>query len=389
MYCPKCMIEIQYNSETACPNCATPLVEKPQASENAFIGQTSNQGHAAFEPDDIMRNATPHADFASPSQASRDASDMHSLFTQDTPYQNETEQSFELNAVFQQMLDAETDPSYAVSNEQERDGNGSTYSTSSDQNTSRKLLDTAFEEIDNDDETASTPGGKSLAIFAVLGALILVGVIGAGIYYLKHIPGHEALMQKPERILTFPSANTPAPTLKSSRTAEQQGETAQAPGEQYSPQALHKAQEQQTPAAGIQQNNQSAPGLVAAAQETAQALPAQVDSKPAQKKEALPGGNDTTQSSTAAFTSNSLTDSGAGSHVLLCGSFQDKNKALNLAKKIKAQGYPAFVEKADIESKGVWYRIKIAGFSSKNAAEKARDELKRKLKLEAVVTKRK
>jgi cell division septation protein DedD len=74
--------------------------------------------------------------------------------------------------------------------------------------------------------------------------------------------------------------------------------------------------------------------------------------------------------------------------MLLCGSFQNKDKALNLAEKIKSKGYPAFVEKADLGPKGVWYRIKIAGIS-KDAAEKTRDELKIKLKIDAIIAQRK
>jgi cell division protein FtsN len=77
------------------------------------------------------------------------------------------------------------------------------------------------------------------------------------------------------------------------------------------------------------------------------------------------------------------------SYVLLCASFQNKEKALRQAAKIRAKGYAPSVEKADLGSRGVWYRIKISGFNSKDTAEKARRELNKTLKLEAVIAKRK
>jgi cell division septation protein DedD len=91
------------------------------------------------------------------------------------------------------------------------------------------------------------------------------------------------------------------------------------------------------------------------------------------------------QNDRVSSSANSRTNSDSGSYLLLCGSFQGREKALKLAAKIKAKGYMPFVEKADLGSKGIWYRIKIAGFDTKGAAEKVRDALNRKLKVAAIV----
>ena len=351
MYCPNCMIEIQHNSEGTCPYCSTPLAQKPPLPKSQ---------EEVFFLEDEMDNTV-----------------------------GEKIGGDKVDAAFRQILDAHTGQSEDISVEQAIDADVSNTSWGSQQHDSQQLLDKAFEESTTDDEPATTPSVISLAISLVLGALLLVCVIGAGIYYLNHIPAHETIMQKPERILSLPSSNAPAPTFKNSLAAEQQSQSAKAQSSQDVAQALQDGLAQQTPAAGVGQKSSSSTGESAPLQPASQSPPEQMPAQARQKNDTVAGGNNTQQSSKAASLINSVTDSGTSSHMLLCGSFQDKNKALNLAKKIKAKGYPAFVEKADLELKGIWYRIKIGGYSSKNAAEKVRDELKVKLKLEAVVAKQK
>ncbi len=387
MYCPKCMIEIQYNSDMTCPYCTTPLVEKSPQSDDPPMDNKSNHPNTSFEAQSIIRDAQPHNNFASVLQESQEK--VYFLDDEIDEAVGETIGIDKVDAVFRQILDAKAGPSDDVSAGHAIESTGSNTSTSSHQNNSQQLLDKAFEEIDTDDESTTAPSAKSLAITLVLGALVLVCVFGTGIYYLNHIPAHEAIIQKPDKILSLPSANAPAPILKNSRGAEQHSPAAITHTTQDVSQAVQDGLADQTQGAGVQQKNSSPPGEFAAPQATSPALPEQINSQPQQKNEAMTGGTETQQKSSAASAMHTVTNSGTGSHILLCGSFQDKNKALNLAKKIKDKGYPAFVEKADLELKGIWYRIKVAGFSSKIAAEKARDELKGKLKLEAVVAKQK
>ena len=383
MYCPKCMIEIQYNSDMTCPYCTTPLVEKSPQLDDPPLNNTSRQPHTSFEAQSIILDTEPHNNFASVLQESQEK--VYFLEDEHNEAVGETIGIDTVDAVFRHILDAKTGPSDDVSAGHAIESTGSNNNTISHQNNSQKLLDKAFEEIDTDDESATTPSVKSLAITLVLGTLLLVGVIGTGIYYLNYLPAHEAIMQKPEKTLSLPSSNAPAPTFKSARVVDEQSPAAITHTEQDVSRAVQDGVADQTQGAGVEQNNSPPPGEFAAPQAATPAQPEQMNSQPQQKNEALTAGTHTQQKSPAASAMNTAANSGAGSHILLCGSFQDKNKALNLAKKIKDKGYPAFVEKADLELKGVWYRIKIAGFNSKNAAEKARDELKGKLKLEAVV----
>jgi len=381
------MIEIQFTSEMTCPYCTTPLVEKPPLSHDNRFDNTGKKGHAAFDAEDIIRDAAPHANSASVLQELQEK-----IYFFEDEIDDDVGERIGIDkadAAFREILDAKTGTANDISAEHIIESTGRSNSASSYQNNSQKLLDKAFEDIDTDDESTTTPSVKSLAITLVLGTLLLAGVIGTGIYYLNYLPAHEATMQKPEKILSLPSSNAPAPTLKSARVAEQESPAAITHTPQDISQAAEKVLADQTQPTVEQQKNSSPPGEFAAAQTTSQTLPKEMQSLPRQKNEAVPGGTDIQQSSSAASSMNSVTNSGTGSHILLCGSFQDKNKALNLAKKIKGKGYPAFVEKADLELKGIWYRIKVAGFSSKIAAEKARDELKGKLKLEAVVAKQK
>jgi cell division protein FtsN len=338
MYCPKCTVDIDYKSSGTCPYCSTSLVEIPA------------QTHAA-STEEIM-------------------------------------------------------------NFQVRPSSGS-----EDQSQSGELLDKAFEEIHIGNQRARPRGSKSLAITALLGAVLLLSFIGTGIYYLNHTPAHETALQTPAKILTLPPSEAPAPTLKNAPQLELQNEngtshTAQDGSLAKQDLAAYQIQvqdaarpasdspeiknlqdiptkEPQAADAAVSQKNmpssREAPPITA----TSQALSAEMHARPPKVNNDSTDTSAIKQGSTAASSINAPVHSEAGSHVLLCGSFQSREKALKQASKIKAKGYMPFVEKADLGTKGLWYRIKIAGFISKDAAEKARDELNKSLHLAAIVSKHK
>ena len=422
MYCPKCTKEIQHTSDLTCPYCATTLVDRPPLSDNTPADNSDNQLHAVFEADEMLHDGTLPADSTSMQPASQEnvfflADEVDNAadkkIDHDDPRritsasQDFSEQGMTLDAVFRQILDAKTAASEDMPAEPAGGSHISNAASGTHQDHSRELLDKAFEEINTDDQRATASGAKSLAITMLLGALLLVCVIGAGIYYLNHTPARETAMQTPVKVLSLPASDAPAPTLKSSGATEQKSLGIPARATQDGVQAQQEPSAHPTPvqdtvghtpeggtaepaqssAAGMPQKSAALSSELASINATPQAPPAQMHAQPQQKNDGVSGGIDTTQNSTTSSSIHNAATSGTGSHMLLCGSFKNKDKALNLAEKIKSKGYPAFVEKADLESKGVWYRIKIAGIS-KDAAEKTRDELKIKLKIDAIIAQR-
>lgn len=52
------------------------------------------------------------------------------------------------------------------------------------------------------------------------------------------------------------------------------------------------------------------------------------------------------------------------------GSFQDKNRAESVLKKLKKNDYQAYITNRNLEGKGVWYRVSIGKFKDRNEARK-------------------
>ncbi|MGE4543487.1 MAG: SPOR domain-containing protein [Pedobacter sp.] len=65
-----------------------------------------------------------------------------------------------------------------------------------------------------------------------------------------------------------------------------------------------------------------------------------------------------------------------GSYIIQVASVQKIDGAQDLSGRLSKSGYPAFVEKTDLGSKGVWYRVYVGPFASKNAADGAASTLK-------------
>jgi len=62
-------------------------------------------------------------------------------------------------------------------------------------------------------------------------------------------------------------------------------------------------------------------------------------------------------------------------YTLQIASYQDKDMAEDEVKKMKTQGYAAFVVSSQVPDKGTWYRVRLGSFSNKAAAEKLQKEL--------------
>ena len=325
-----------------------------------------------------------------------------------------SDQNMAQDSIFGQILDATI---HDASAEETTPFQASGDSSGRPQSQSRELLDRAFEKIQLENQYVRPPGSKSLAITALTGTLLLLSVIGTGLYYLNHTAWHETALHTPAKVLTLPSSEAPAPTLKNAPLVEQQSQegtvytapdgsqagqdiptyqtpasdTARIGSESPEPNDLRSITTKQAPVANSDEPQKNLPssGEGLSVTDTSQAPTAVMHASPRENKNDSSATNPAMQNGRMSPSANSRTNSESGSHILLCGSFQSREKALKLAAKIKAKGYLPFVEKADLGSKGIWFRIKIGGFSTKDAAEKVRDELNGKLKVAAIVVKSK
>lgn len=400
MYCPKCMSATDHGSMGLCPNCAAPLADIPAPLSTGPVGHKNGQSpenvHAAAVMPEGIHAA--HADASFHEEKEEFFSlENGARFNKQAEEADSAEQDILHASVFGQKPDSKTN---SPSTEDTIFTNVRPRGSTQHQSPSHDLLENAFEEFNKNDQRAHSPRSKSLAITALLGGLIVLSCVAAGIYYHNHTTERESFVQAPSRTLTLPSSDSPSTTLKNTPHVEQQsqladnqttvqnptGQTSHIPepkdGQDKPPKEAHAADtsaSQQRPAF----NGEASAVAPAPAPPTAE-----LQALPQEDKKTGPGTLAPTQSGSVGTSASGPAIAKRGSHILLCGSFKSKEKALKLAAKIKAKGYIPSVEKADLGGQGVWYRLKIAGFSSKDAAEKARVELNKKLKLAAIVSKR-
>jgi len=88
--------------------------------------------------------------------------------------------------------------------------------------------------------------------------------------------------------------------------------------------------------------------------------------------------------------SNSLRPSaspGGKKYTIQVGAFKTKKEAEGLIQNIKKTGYSAYISKADLAKKGVWYRVRVGRFSSSAEAKKKLLTLNIKTGLKSFVAK--
>jgi len=276
-----------------------------------------------------------------------------------------------LNAVFKKIIDSKAPPAGAAG------AKAPAHSAPplNQQQERRKAARKAFEELPPKKTPAAGGGAKSLVISVSIGAVLLVSVIGAGIYYLKYKAPDNAPAHIGSKTLILPAPAAPAPTYKTPPEEKPVGAVdtaAEKPPEDVQPAAPAAPEKAPGPAADtarqeMQTGTPHPPGADAQERSAGQADARSQPAAAPPTKESAP----------------------AGRYVLLCGSFKSRLSALSTAEKLKQQQFPAVMEEADLGARGVWYRIKVGGFSSKDGAEKTRSEIKRKLNIDALVSTKK
>lgn len=75
-----------------------------------------------------------------------------------------------------------------------------------------------------------------------------------------------------------------------------------------------------------------------------------------------------------------------GAFTLQLSAFQDKAEADRFAANLRDKGYAPFIVEADLKAKGIWYRVRMGRFPSKDAAGRYLADFKRETSIDAIVT---
>jgi len=219
--------------------------------------------------------------------------------------------------------------------------------------------------------------GKTALVLFVMGmsCLVFIAFVG-GVLVGKHIDAYPEKIARevPAKILGgagTPPVPAPAPRTPAaaeakgpprpasvSPIAEAPGTAGQVPAASAPPPAAEAGKEARPPASGEgTAEKTAAPERKKAGKEQAAAgaAPGQVPSA----AEAPPNGK--------------------GKYLLQVASYQEKDRAEQLAGKLGAMGYAPRVVATDLREKGIWYRVQVGGFATREEAQRASDAIAAKM----------
>ncbi len=185
-------------------------------------------------------------------------------------------------------------------------------------------------------------------------------------------PGAPLLAEKPAAV-SVPVEPAPAPVANGAPTAPAAAPAVAAPATApASPVAAPaKAEEKAKPLAKAEEKPKPAGKTEAEPKATATLAP---PSDPARAEAILNGAEAPVQTGAA-----------SGKFIVQLGVFGDAGNVKKLRERIKGQGYNSFTENLQTD-KGVKIRVRAGPFSTKEAAVKARDSLKRHTGIDGIVT---
>ncbi|MDQ6954585.1 MAG: SPOR domain-containing protein [Mariprofundaceae bacterium] len=74
-------------------------------------------------------------------------------------------------------------------------------------------------------------------------------------------------------------------------------------------------------------------------------------------------------------------------YMLQLGSFQKQNDAYTFLEKLRKKGNISFIRRVELPERGVWYRVYLGPYDSRNAANAAKDKVKKILEITGLVVK--
>ncbi|RMF19548.1 MAG: SPOR domain-containing protein [Candidatus Dadabacteria bacterium] len=60
----------------------------------------------------------------------------------------------------------------------------------------------------------------------------------------------------------------------------------------------------------------------------------------------------------------------SGIYTVQIAAFRDRESAQRLSLQLEAKGYDAYVQRSNVDGKGIWYRVRVGAFDSKDDAQK-------------------
>jgi len=78
--------------------------------------------------------------------------------------------------------------------------------------------------------------------------------------------------------------------------------------------------------------------------------------------------------------------SATGDWTLQLSASQDKSESDQFAARLRDKGYAPFIVRADVPGRGVWYRVRMGRFASKDAAQRYLADFQRETQMDAFVT---
>lgn len=91
----------------------------------------------------------------------------------------------------------------------------------------------------------------------------------------------------------------------------------------------------------------------------------------------------------AAPAAPALADEGAdGPFTLQVASFQDEQEARRISASLRGQGFHTFIVAADVEGRGMWFRVRIGPFRTQGEVDRARRDYEERTRQPAIVVKR-
>ncbi len=243
--------------------------------------------------------------------------------------------------------------------------------------TERNSMDAVtIRDLDRIQEVESEPGHSRLGA-AVFGAMALAGA-GLAAVLLLRVPHAAPATEDPLAVLAAKSKPAAAAGKKSGMTT----------GAVTFPAILSDKAQPTTALEGVRSRKEDAPDSQGAAP------------PPATDKllvMPLPAQDVLTPSATVGQSKDRLTtlarelskDEGpetvqpgqAGGFQLQVSSFKDKVEAEAFASALRRRGHRAYIEAADVQDRGVWYRVRIGPFDSKHATMLYRQEFEAKERL--------
>ena len=275
--------------------------------------------------------------------------------------------------------------------------------TSSDVSNTQKILAETLEDFEPNLPRRTPQKKKTLSVAVLVGVLLLVAVVSAVLYFLNTFElSLSTFSQKPTALPAIkklrshsPSVATTAETsfqsastdsLQSPKTASSTEEATISLQEQavkeedkkkqvYS--SIIASEPQTTPEdfsagnidASMVQQTSIEPEKVTAKQSESAEIPQQLETPP--------------QKPSTGESQKSL----SGNFSIHSGSYRTSHIAQKEVRRLKAKGFDAFMEKVELGEKGVWYRVKIGVFTSKEQADQVLSLFLKKEKGEARIVK--